>query len=149
MSRHIVVLVNDRLRAKAVEYVQKARPGSRVEFKGPKRSVDQNAKMWACLSDIARQIQWHGLWLTADDWKLMFLDALKRVQHEELRLVPNLDLTGFVNLSTSTSDLDKEEMADLITLMLAWGDQHEVFWSEPEKVDHQPTPPIEAYEDSP
>ena len=112
-------------------WVDKAPAGTRVEFKAPKRSTDQNAKMWACLTDIARQVQWHGIKLTADDWKLVFLDALKR----EVRMVPNLDGNGFVSLGRSSSDLSKQEMADLITLILMFGDKHGVTFSEPERVN--------------
>jgi hypothetical protein len=60
--------------------------------------------------------------LRPDDWKLIFLDALKR----ELRMVPNLDGTGFVNLGRSSSDLSKGEMSDMIELILAFGSQHGV-----------------------
>lgn len=127
MSRHVLVLNTDSLRDKAVSYVRLAQNGVRVEFKGPRRSNDQNAKMWACLSDIARQLKWHGVQLSADDWKLVFLDALKR----EVRMVPNIDGNGFVNLGQSSSDLSKEEMADMITLILQFGDAHGVEFSEP------------------
>ena len=133
MARNIIILANDALRAKAMQYVRLAPPNSRVEFKGPQRSTDQNAKMWACLSDIARQLGWHGKKLTADNWKVMFLDALRRHHKEELLAVPNLDNTGFVDLGKSSSDLSKEEMADLITLILQFGDAHGVEFTEPEQ----------------
>jgi hypothetical protein len=60
--------------------------------------------------------------LTADDYKLVFLDALKR----ELRVVPNLDGTGFVNLGRSSSDLTKQEMGDLLELIREFGARHNV-----------------------
>jgi len=78
------------------------------------------------LTDVARQQTWppgpHGIKLLPNDWKLIFLDALKR----EVRTVPNLDSTGFVNLSGSSSDLSKEEMSEMIELMTAWGAQNGV-----------------------
>jgi hypothetical protein len=49
-----------------------------VEFKAPKRSLPQNDRMWAMLTDVATQLPWHGIKLSPDDWKLIFLDALKR-----------------------------------------------------------------------
>jgi hypothetical protein len=69
--------------------------------------------MWSMLTDIARELPWHGIKLKPDDWKLVFLDALKR----ETRMVPNLDGNGFVNLGRSSSDLSKSEMSDLIELI--------------------------------
>ena len=150
MGRHVVVLVNERLRQKAVEYVWGAKEGSRVEFKGPQRSTNKNAAMWAMLSDIARQLAWHGKRLDAEAWKLVFLDALRRERKDELQLVPNIDMTGFVNISsTSSSDLDDDEMGDLLTIISAFGDQHGVEWSNPKaKGDERPAPPIHAYEDA-
>lgn len=127
MSRAFLILYNDAMKARAIDWISRAPRETRVTFQGPKRTLDQNAKLWAMLTDIATQVQWHGLKLTPDDWKLIFLDALKR----ELRLVPNIDGNGFVNLSRSSSDLSKSEMADLIELMLAFGTNHGVIWSDP------------------
>jgi hypothetical protein len=128
MSRALVTLSTKQTREKVANWAFNAPWGTRVEFKEAKRSTDQNSKMWACLTDIAQQVQWHGIKLTPDDWKLVFLDALKR----EVRMVPNIDGNGFVNLGRSSSDLSKDEMADLITIILAFGDKHEVKFHEPE-----------------
>ena len=49
-------------------------------------------------------------------------DALKR----ELRIVPNIDGNGFVNLARSSSDLTKAEMSDLIELITEFGTRHSV-----------------------
>jgi hypothetical protein len=78
--------------------------------------------MWAMLTDVSEQVPWHGMRLRPDDWKLLFLDALKR----ELRVVPNLDGNGFVNLGRSSSDLTKGEMSGLIELIFEFGARHGV-----------------------
>jgi len=127
MSRALVVLRNLADREKVALWASKAPPGTRVEFKATKRSLPQNARMHAMLGEIASQVKWHGVWLKADDYKLIFLDALKR----ELRIVPNLDGTGFVNLGRSSSDLSKEEMSDLIEIITAWGVEHGVRFNDP------------------
>ena len=36
------------------------------------RSLDQNRKLWACLGDVSRQVEWHGRWLDAESWKCVF-----------------------------------------------------------------------------
>lgn len=120
MSRAALIIANDDIRAKARHWVDIAPRNTRVEFKAPKRTLPQNARMWAMLTDVATQLQWHGVKLTADDWKLIFLDGLKA----ELRLVPNINGNGFVNLGRSSSDLSKEEMGELMTLIEAFGAQH-------------------------
>lgn len=122
MTRATLVLVSDEIRRKAASWAERLPEGTRIDFKAPKRSLPQNDKMWAALTDIATQLPWHGIKLSADDWKLLFLDSLKR----ELRMVPNLDGNGFVNLGRSSSDLSKEEMTALIDLIHMFGANHGV-----------------------
>lgn len=131
MSRVTVILNSAATRRRALAWVQKAPPGTRLEFKEPKRSIPQNARMWVMLTDIARQLPWHGVKLSPDDWKLLFLDGLKR----ELRIVPNIDGNGFVNLGRSSSDLSKAEMSDLMELIAAFGAKHKVEFSDPNQAE--------------
>lgn len=131
MGRALIVLGSQMDRQKAIKWISQAPINTRVDFKAPKRSVPQNDRMWAMLTEVAGQIDYHGTKLTPDDWKLIFLDGLKR----EMRIVPNLDGNGFVNLGRSSSDLSKAEMADLITLIEAWGLQHGVVFSDHEQAD--------------
>jgi hypothetical protein len=122
MTRQLFVLWNEAMRAKAAAVIASAPKETRVEVKLPKRTLPQNALLWACLTDLSEQVTWHGLKLSADDWKLIMLDGLK----SELRLVPNINGNGFVNLGRSSSDLTVGEMADLITLVQAFGANHGV-----------------------
>ncbi|WP_172123190.1 recombination protein NinB [Devosia sp. 919] len=148
MPRQIITLANDRLYQRACELVMAAKANSRIEIKGPKRSNDQNGAMWAMLGDLARGLVWNGLQLDAEEWKLVMLDALRREHRDQMKLVPNTDHTGFVNVSgTSSSELTHEEMRDLLSIIRAFGDQQGVEWSEPKPKDTRPAPPIEAYEE--
>lgn len=122
MSRATIILTGPDSRARAAAWCRNAPPNTRVEFKEAKRTTDQNALMWASLTEVARQVPWHGLKLSADDWKLIFMASL----NQEMRLVPNIDGTGFVNLGRSSSDLSKAEMGDLIDLIHAFGAKHGV-----------------------
>ena len=128
MTRYLIPIASDADRAKAAKWATGAPFGTRIEFKAPKRSLPQNDRMWAMLTDVATQLPWHGIKLSPDDWKLLFLDALKR----ELRMVPNLDGNGFVNLGRSSSDLSKAEMTDLIEIIAAFGANHGVVFHDPE-----------------
>jgi hypothetical protein len=127
MSRALLVVNGAKARERAIAWCKRAPIGTRIEFKATKRSVPQNDRLWAFLSEIATQRDWHGVKLTPDDWKLLFLDALKR----ELRVVPNLAGNGFVNLGRSSSDLSKEEMSDLLELVTAWGVQNGIKFNDP------------------
>lgn len=128
MSRATLIIASERERQRAASWVERAPWNTRVEFKEPKRSIPQNDKMWAMLTELAAQVPYHGIKLAADDWKLLFLDALKR----EVRMVPNLDSTGFVSLGRSSSDLSKSEMADLIELIHEFGARHGVVFHDRE-----------------
>lgn len=128
MSRALITLVNEQGRLRAAKWLTQAPIGTRVEFKAPKRSIPQNDKMWAALTDVATQLPWHGVKLSPDDWKLIFLDALKR----ELRTVLNIEGNGMVNLGRSSSDLSKSEMTDMIELIHQFGANHGVTFHEPE-----------------
>ena len=93
----------------------------------PRRSLDQNAKMWPMLGDIAEQVQWHGQHLKDFEWKDVFTAALKRY-----RAVPGID-GGIVLLGMRTSRMTKGELSELIELMYSFGTEHNVVWSEPAK----------------
>ena len=127
MTRALVVIRNPDDRRRCEQMIARTMPGDRVEFKRSRRSLPQTARMWAMLTDVSRQLPWHGVKLPPDDWKLIFLDALKR----EVRTVPALDGRGFVNLGRSSSDLTKEEMSDLMELIAAFGAEHGVVFSDP------------------
>lgn len=84
------------------------------------RTLDQNAKLWACLNDVSEQVNWHGRKLTSEEWKHVFTAALKRQDS-----VPGID-GGFVVLGQSTSRMTVGEMRDLIELISAFGAEHGV-----------------------
>jgi NinB protein len=86
-----------------------------LEIKPSTRSLEQNARLWAMLTDISRQVDWYGRKLTPYDWKHMFTASLKKQD-----VVPGID-GGFVVLGASTSKMTKAEMCDLQTLMEAFG----------------------------
>lgn len=127
MGRATIIIVSDTQRQKAINWIRKAPWNTRVDFKARKRSLPQNDRLWAMLTDVAQQLPWHGINLATDDWKLIFLDALKR----EMRMVPNIDGTGFVNLGRSSSALSKEEMSDLMEVIAAFGAKQGVIFHDP------------------
>lgn len=128
MSRALVTIKGRADRNLIVSWAERVPEGTRVEFKAAKRSLDQNSKLWASLSDVAMQVRWHGNRLNTNEWKYLFLDALNREQ----RMVPSIDGTGLVNIGRSSSDLSKEEFADLLELVLQFGAEHGVIFHDQE-----------------
>lgn len=127
MSKKTYILAHATARRLAQEHVQTAPDGYAVTISEPSRSLEQNARLWALLADISRQVDWYGKRLTSEDWKHVFSSSLRK-----LDVVPNLDGSGFVALGMSTSKLSKREFSDLIELASAFGAEHDVEWSEPE-----------------
>ncbi len=131
MSRYLVTLHGAADKARVLNIINAAPYGSRVEIKAAKRSIPQNDRMWAMLTDVAQQLLWHEMRLRPDDWKLIFMDGLKR----DRRTVPNIDGTGFVDISRSSSDLSKSEMGDLMELIAAFGANHGVVFAKEEQAN--------------
>lgn len=137
MSRVTVLLTGRETRERVINWVRKAPVNTRVELKEAKRTVPQNDRFWASLTDVARQVEWHGVRLSADDWKLVFMDALK----QEMRLVPNIAGTGFINLGRSSSDLSKAEMSDMLEMIYAFGANYGVTFHDTPAGAPSPSPP--------
>ncbi len=129
MSRALLVLHDDAIRARALDWVKRAPPETRVTFQGPRRSLDQNSRFWAMLTDVSRQKEHCGRKYAPEQWKVLFLSALGR----EMQFAPSLDGTGFVPLGQSSSSLSVAEMSDLMEFMSAWGAENGIEWSEPQK----------------
>jgi hypothetical protein len=125
VSKQTFVMSHDLARRRAMQAVADAPAGYVIQVSEPTRSLEQNARMWAMLADISRQVVWHGKKLDADSWKAVFTASLKK-----LNVVPNLTNDGFVVLGMSTSKMSKAEMSELQTLMEAFGAEHSVVWSD-------------------
>ena len=91
-----------------------------VKIEPETRSLLQNRRLWAMLTDISKQVNWHGRKLTQEDWKHVFTAALSKQE-----VVPGID-GGFVVLGKSTSKMTKAEMTELQELMAAFGAEHGV-----------------------
>lgn len=122
MSRATYIVGTEAERARLLDHIKRAPLGFRVECKRSKRSTPQNDRMWAMLTDISRQLVWHGVRMEPEDWKLVFMAGL----NQELRMVPNIEGNGHVQLGRSSSKLTKEEMSDLMALIEAFAAKHEV-----------------------
>lgn len=110
------ILAHPVARQRAIDAVRDAPDGYAVTVAEPTRNLEQNAAMWAALTDLAEQVEWYGRYLSAQDWKAVMTASLKK-----LEVVPNIDGTGFVALGQSTSKMSKREMSDLLELIHAFG----------------------------
>lgn len=123
-STPTLILNGTAARERAKRWIDRAPHGTAVSFKASKRSLPQNALMWARLTEVAQRIEWHGCKLSAEDWKDIFTAALKRS-----RVVPGLD-GGFVVLGQRTSDMTKDEMGQLLDLIDAFAAKRGVIFED-------------------
>ena len=89
------------------------------------RSVIQNAKMWAMLSDISKQVDWYGKKPTPDEWKQIITAAIRKQE-----VVPGIE-GGFVILGQSTSKMTIKQMIDVVDYAYAFGSSKDVVWTDP------------------
>jgi hypothetical protein len=122
MSRALVVIRNKHDRERAQRWLRSAPYETRVQFMQPKRTLPQNDRMWAMLTDIATQKEHAGRRYTADQWKILFMHACGR----EVQFLPALDNATFVPWGQSSSELSVQEMTDLIEFMMSWGAENGV-----------------------
>lgn len=95
-----------------------------VNIREATRNADQNAKMWAMLSDISR-VKPDGRKHTPEVWKALFMHALGYETRFEMGLNGEPFPVGF-----RSSRLSVSQMADLITFISEYGDRHSVRWSD-------------------
>lgn len=116
----IYILAHATARQRAKAAIDDAPDGMEVRIQPPKRNLSQNAKMWATLGDIAKQVDWYGRKLSPEEWKMVLSASLKKQD-----VVPGID-GGFVVMALSTSKMTKTEMSELIELAQAFGAQRGV-----------------------
>ena len=108
----------------AHQLIEKAPRDAVVKISAAKRSDDQNAKMWAMLSDISRAKP-EGRAHIPEVWKCIFMAALGH----EVKFEMGLDNQPFP-IGFRTSKLTKPQMSDLIEFINAYASKHGVKWSE-------------------
>lgn len=121
-------LVSALSREQAKRLIDQAPARALVNIRPETRSSEQNAKLWAMLSDVSRAKP-EGRELTPEVWKSLFMHALSHAQRFEMAL----DGRGVVPIGFRSSRLTKEEMSDLVETIYEYGARHGVEWSEPQQ----------------
>lgn len=124
MMKRIFVFAHQQARDMAAHVCRNAPLGYVCTIQEPTRSLEQNAKLWALLTDVSNQVDWYGQKLTQEEWKDVFSASLKKQ-----KVVPGID-GGFVVCGQRTSKMGKKEFGDLIELIYAFGVTHDVQWSD-------------------
>lgn len=120
----IFKFVHAQARRLAAEFCMTAPEGWICKISEPTRNLEQNAKMWALLTEVSEQVNWYGQKLTQEEWKDVFSASLK-----QQKVIPGLD-GGFVVCGQRTSQMTKKEFSDLIELIQAFGAERGVVFED-------------------
>lgn len=95
------------------------------------RSVEQNARLHAMLTDISRQVEHYGQKLNVTIWKRLATAAWLREINHQPQMIPAIDGHGVDVIFERTSKLSMKQMTSLIEWVQAYGDEKGVRWSAP------------------
>lgn len=101
-----------------------------LELRPATRSTEQNAKLHAMLTDIARQVEWAGAKRDVTTWKRLTTAAWLRARGEPVEVLPAIDGHGVDIVFERTSRLSVAECGELIEFIYAWGTEHGVQWGD-------------------
>lgn len=119
-----VILRSHQQRVLAKNLIDAAPANAIIKISPENRTLDQNSKLWAMLSDISRAKP-EGRRHIPEVWKCVFMAALGYETAFEMGLDNRPFPIGF-----KSSKLNKHQMSDLIEYVYAYGAQHNVKWSE-------------------
>lgn len=107
-------LIDEDRRRHAIQAIVMAPDGAEIIVQEPKRSSAINALMWVVLAQMEEKCQWHGIKLTDDEWKNLASAGIRG-----LKVVPNLEGSGFVGLGKSTSSMSGRMIRQIIDILCA------------------------------
>lgn len=128
MNGQTIILVGDRQRDFARRLINRAPKDAVVNIREARRTDEQNAKLWAMLSDVSRAKP-QGRVYPPEIWKCLFM----AMAGHQCQFEPSLDGAGVVPIGFKSSRLTKAEFSDLIECIAAFGAEHGVVWSDEQR----------------
>ncbi|TAE79418.1 MAG: hypothetical protein EAY76_07495 [Alphaproteobacteria bacterium] len=112
---HTVILDSHYRREQAHKLIDAAPVGAVMTVAAPKRTIPQNSRFWAMLSDVSRAMP-GGRKHTPEAWRDLFMHAMGHASRFELGLNGEPFPVGF-----RSSKLTKAQMGELMEFIAAWG----------------------------
>lgn len=136
IERRKIVLGSEEHRMWVGALVAKYPPGSVVTLEPARRSLDQNALFHSLCGEIAKaKPQWNGFHMDAEDWKALLIVSHAVATKEDIgmRLVPDLEGHGLVQLRESSARMSKMRATSLIDYVIAWASAQGIEITVPER----------------
>ena len=123
-SKRQFFLRSNQVRLNCIEFIRELPTDDKnplvVKIQPMTRSLEQNSKLHALLSDIAKQCEFNGKKRDIDTWKIIMVSAHKIATGGQAEMV--IGLEGVViNLRESTAQMSVKRLASLIEYTTAWG----------------------------
>jgi hypothetical protein len=114
----IFKLINAEVRQRAIQAIRQAPAGLIVRITESTRTLEQNAKIHAAISEFGRAIDWKfgGVQVDVDDLKSVLMAAFRKQQGHPARFVIGFDGQP-VPLNWRTRDLSAKDASEFIEMI--------------------------------
>lgn len=117
--------VHDTARENAARMCHQAPGDWMAVFKPTTRTLMQNAKLHAMLTDISGQAIYMGKKRSVEFWKGLFVSGYQIATGKSPEIVPGLE-GEFINIRLSTASMGIRMVAELIEYISAWAAMNEI-----------------------
>lgn len=93
------------------------------------RTLEQNAKLHAMLTDISKQCEFNGKKRDVETWKAIMVSAHKIATGGQAEMAIGLE-GEMINLRESTAQMSVKRLASLIEYITSWGVQNGVHFND-------------------
>ena len=122
-------LRNEQVRSNCQSFIQDLPTDDKkplvVKIQPITRSLEQNSKLHALLSDISKQCEFNGKKRDIDTWKMIMVSAHKIATGGQAEMLIGLE-GEVINLRESTAQMSVKRLASLIEYITSWGVQNGV-----------------------
>nr|DAF87067.1 MAG TPA: NinB protein [Phage sp. ctHEp8] len=128
-DKQVFYLRNEQVRSNCQAFIQGLPTDDKkplvVKIQPITRSLEQNSKLHALLSDISKQCEFNGKKRDIDTWKMIMVSAHKIATGGQAEMVIGLE-GEVINLRESTAQMSVKRLASLIEYITCWGVQNGV-----------------------
>lgn len=122
-------LRSNQVRLNCIEFIKELPTDDKkplvVKIQPMTRSLEQNSKLHALLSDISKQCEFNGQKRDIDTWKMIMVSAHKIATGGQAEMVIGLE-GEVINLRESTAQMSVQRLASLIEYVQSWAVENEV-----------------------
>lgn len=117
-------LRSNQVRLNCIEFIKELPTDDKkplvIKIQPMTRSLEQNSKLHALLSDISKQCEFNGKKRDIDTWKMIMVSAHAVATGGQVEIATGLEGED-INLRESTAKMSVKRSASLIEYITAWG----------------------------